>query len=441
MVTPSSPPQERRKRVALLGIAISSGNRGVLALGASVAALCVGDDENTDVVLLLNHDRTETVRYRVAHGVREYPVIPCRMSPQSRFCDHLFAIVTAAFLHWLIPLRSWRRFLQRKFPWIREVAGAEFVGDIRGGDSFSDIYGMTRFHIGFLMAWSVILVRGEIVQFPQTYGPYKARRARWLASYLLRRSSVIIARDTASQAVAAQLIKPTQHVGLSPDVAFSMLPEVPPHIELQPPPSSGTPGEIVGLNVNGLMYHGGYTRKNMFGLKLDYATFLPKLLERLATVHDGEFWLVPHTFAPPGDVESDNGACDELRAQLPADLRPRVRVVAAEYDQHQIKGVIGQCGFFIGSRMHSCIAALSQGIPCVGVAYSMKFEGVFATVGVGDWVLDGRTLSNDETIDRIVDLFARRAVIRSDLGRAADRARTRLREVFAELSQTAARRC
>ena len=46
------------------------------------------------------------------------------------------------------------------------------------------------------------------------------------------------------------------------------------------------------------------------------------------------------------------------------------------------KAVIGQCDFFIGSRMHACIAALSQGVPCVGVAYSMKFAGVFDTVGM-----------------------------------------------------------
>ena len=56
-------------------------------------------------------------------------------------------------------------------PWIRTVEEAVLVGDVRGGDSFSDIYGMKRFLYGFLMAWTVILVRGSMVQFPQTYGP------------------------------------------------------------------------------------------------------------------------------------------------------------------------------------------------------------------------------------------------------------------------------
>ena len=116
-------------------------------------------------------------------------------------------------------------------------------------------------------------------------------------------------------------------------------------------------------------------------------------------------------------------------------MRSRVRVVTAEYDERRIKGVIGKCDFFIGSRMHSCIAALSQGIPCVGVAYSMKFKGVFETVGMGDWVVDGRTTNNDEAIRRILDLYAQRDAVRADLARQADAARSRLREVFAELAR------
>jgi polysaccharide pyruvyl transferase WcaK-like protein len=82
--------------------------------------------------------------------------------------------------------------------------------------------------------------------------------------------------------------------------------------------------------------------------------------------------------------------------------------VTREYDQHEIKGVIGLCDFFIGSRMHACIAALSQGIPTVGVAYSRKFEGVFETVGASDWVIDGRTQCVREALSRIAELFAQK---------------------------------
>ena len=45
---------------------------------------------------------------------------------------------------------------------------------------------------------------------------------RWLARVLLKRSSVIIARDRQSQKVAQELVGTDKDVLLSPDVAFSL---------------------------------------------------------------------------------------------------------------------------------------------------------------------------------------------------------------------------
>jgi polysaccharide pyruvyl transferase WcaK-like protein len=153
--------------------------------------------------------------------------------------------------------------------------------------------------------------------------------------------------------------------------------------------------------------------------------------------HAGEVWLIPHTFAETGGVESDPAASHQLRDSLPATLRSRVRIVTREYNQHEMKGVIGQCDFFIGSRMHACIAALSQGVPCVGVAYSMKFAGVFESVGAGGWVVDGREVGNEEAVARILELYRQRDALRGPLGQAAKDARAQLQVVFRRLLRPA----
>jgi polysaccharide pyruvyl transferase WcaK-like protein len=115
-----------------------------------------------------------------------------------------------------------------------------------------------------------------------------------------------------------------------------------------------------------------------------------------------------------------------------------VRLVTGTYDCHEIKGVIGQCEFFIGSRMHACIAALSQAIPAVGIAYSRKFAGVFETVGALDYVVDGRTTTNEEAIARILDLFRRRQELRPRLAESVRDARATLQSHFRTLLQHAA---
>jgi polysaccharide pyruvyl transferase WcaK-like protein len=342
-------------------------------------------------------------------------------------------IVVASLLYRGLPLAPVRRVLSRATPWIAALESVDFAGDVRGGDSFSDIYGLRRFIGGSLVAWTVLLVKGSIVQFPQTYGPYRSWLARRVARYLLKRSSVIVARDDQSRQVAQELVGLEKEVYVSPDVAFSLEAVRPSRLEVAPPLSSGVPPDVIGVNINGLMFNGGYTRKNMFGLELDYPAFLPALVTALLTEHRGELWLVPHTYGPPESVESDPEACRRVRAALPLEVQQRVRIVAGEYDCHEIKGVISQCDFFIGSRMHACIAALSQGIPCAGVAYSMKFAGVFETVGMGDWVVDGRTATNNEAVARILELYRKRDGVRDGLRARALEARQQLERLFRSL--------
>ena len=83
--------------------------------------------------------------------------------------------------------------------------------------------------------------------------------------------------------------------------------------------------------------------------------------------------------------------------------------------------------------MHACIAALSQGIPCVGIAYSRKFHGVFETVGMQDWVVDARTATDEAAVARVLELYRQRDEVRASLAERAETARVELRAVFRRL--------
>jgi polysaccharide pyruvyl transferase WcaK-like protein len=329
-------------------------------------------------------------------------------------------------VYFLIPSKSFRGFIQRTVPWIKTVAEADIVADIRGGDSFSDIYGLKRFFRGFFTAWTCLLIKGSIVQLPQTYGPFNSWLARSFAKYLLRRSCLVIARDEESRKVALGLVRREQQVLLSPDVAFSLEPMKPDTAEIAPLSFK----KVIGLNVNGLVYNGGYTKNNMFNLVLDYPALLLQVAKALLSCYDGELWLIPHTYAPKGNVESDNEACRSLYELLPPCAQARTRVLKEEYDCHELKWIIGQCELFIGSRMHSCIAALSQGVPCVGIAYSMKFKGVFESVNMADWVIDARSTSLEDALETLLRLAERRTLGKPELKASALKARERIQEVF-----------
>lgn len=424
---------DSRRSVGLMGVSMTSRNQGVKALGSALSTLIHATDPAARLKLFGSHPDSGPVQLRVGKGSAQLPIVFWRMSPRSGLGRQVVIVALAAAAYRAVPVRSLRAWIARRVPWIAESLTTEIIGDVRGGDSFSDIYGLKRFLIATLPVASVIWVKGSIVQFPQTYGPYKSWISRVVARWILRHSRVIVARDKQSQAVAQALVGPARKVLLSPDVAFALHAERPETLEINGVAGQMMPANAIGLNVNGLMYHGGYTKRNMFGLKLDYPTFLATLVPALLRAHDGPILLIPHTYAPAGDVESDNEACRHLRDSLHPDLRSRVLVLTGEYDCHQLKGVIGQCMFFVGSRMHSCIAALSQGVPCVGVAYSMKFRGVFESVGVADWVLDAREFGNEECAAEIALRYLQRAKASEVLASEVPAARHRLQERFKEL--------
>jgi polysaccharide pyruvyl transferase WcaK-like protein len=146
----------------------------------------------------------------------------------------------------------------------------------------------------------------------------------------------------------------------------------------------------------------------MFGLKFDYKVFIKELVHSLLERTGSHILLVPHTFGPPGNINSDPDASRHLLSLISDAYVERVHMIMREYDQSGIKGIIRLCDFFIGSRMHACIAALSQDIPTVGIAYSQKFIGVFDSIGSGNTVIDARITDEETTINAILKAYENR---------------------------------
>lgn len=413
-----------------MGASLGTGNRGVSALGASLVKLLCDIRPDCEVVMLIGNRDSTPWRVALDGNNKTVLVENYRMSPRSPFSEHLVGILFLALVYRLCPLKNVRNRIRCYCPWIRVAVESDLVGDIRGGDSFSDIYGMRGLFLSTLPVIAVIWVRGDIILFPQTYGPYKHWIARVLAKYVFKHASQILSRDKDSIATVESLIGKSPKVKFCPDVAFSLIATRVDDPLIEPPLPDIRPSCLVGLNVNGLMYNGGYTRQNMFGLRLEYTSFLKLLVEALLQRSTVRILLVPHTFGRPEGIESDPTACRALIHNLPNGIRNRVHLVTAEYDQHSIKGIIGMCDFFVGSRMHSCIAALSQGIPTIGVAYSKKFRGIFESVGVGDWVVDGRESTTSEAVNLISARVEALEEMRMKLEPMPSEARSILREQF-----------
>lgn len=418
--------------VCLFGCSFDTGNRGVSALTAALVKLIVEARPSARVSLLIGNRDPRTHEIRINGHSHRVRVVNYRLSPRSSPREHLACILLSALLHKVVPIPALRAWLVSHNHWLRALRRADFVGDIRGGDSFSDIYGLGRLILGAFPAVTAWLLNKRLVLLPQTYGPFRHPLAVFLARRILRYADVILSRDKDSVRTVQGLVGDGK-VRFCPDVAFLLDPIPPERLRVEPQLDLTEARPLIGLNVNGLIFNGGYTRRNMFGLKFDYRAFLPVLLDHLMQRTSAHVLLVPHTFGPPGNINSDRDAIHRLLRETGTKYAGRLHVLVGEYDQSGLKAIIGLCDFFIGSRLHACIAALSQGIPTLALSYSDKFAGVFQSAGIAEMVVDGRAALPEQILARSVEMFERRGEVASPLKLKAARLQGETREVFREL--------
>lgn len=425
---------KKNRKTILFGAALNTGNMGVSALSASLINLIskIRPDSSINLFIGAPESKVETLELEsrtVVINIENY-----RLSPKARFHEHLLVILFFAILYRIIPIASLRKWILKKNSALRLLHDADFIGDICGGDSFSDIYGLRRFVVAMIPDLITLIMGKPLTLLPQTYGPFSSNIARFLGSFVIRHSASVFARDRESLA-KAELFRKEADVHLTPDVAFTLPTAISEYIDISPPlkPFSENRKPLIGLNISGLLYTGGYTGDNMFNLKVDYKTFINNLIQKLLTTSDSDLILVPHTYTVRNSSEGDMPACREVYDSFKNEFPDRIHLLQQECDQHTVKTVIGRCDFFAGARMHSCIAALSQGIPTVGLAYSKKFRGVFNSIGMDEHVIDLRKTNTEAAESQLIDLFLKKDQTKPIVRQNAKQAQQRVRNTFTRL--------
>jgi hypothetical protein len=169
-------------------------------------------------------------------------------------------------------------------------------------------------------------------------------------------------------------------------------------------------GPLVGVNISGLLVNSGSAGRRSLGIELDYPLLVQRVVTGLVEAGAGHIFLVPHVLTPGSvpDPESDPQACQALFEKLAPDAQSRTTVVSAPFSAAEIKAFISELDWFIGTRMHATIAALSTGVPTTALAYSAKFRGVFDLCGSQEQVIDLRTESLEDCLNRALSGYDQR---------------------------------
>lgn len=228
----------------------------------------------------------------------------------------------------------------------------------------SVIYG---FHCAALLGKPVYL-------FSQSIGPFAGRSQEWLVQRSLRGVRIVFAREDGTrrrlERWSGRRKMPAVHTAA--DAAFLLTAAEPP--EGLPPPPPG--GIRVGLTIR--------TWFRTPGDQQHYEQTLGRFAGWLVQEMDAAVFFIPQvTYTSGGDDDREAAR----RAVAQAGGAPRIHLMEEELDPARIRGLCGAMDLFVGTRMHSCIYALSMKVPALAVGYQPKTAGIMTQLGLERFVL------------------------------------------------------
>lgn len=271
----------------------------------------------------------------------------------------------------------------------------DYVFDISGGDSFTDIYGQQRFKQMLNSKKMFNFLGNKQFILPQTIGPFTSKANEKKAFGVLKKiKTPIFCRDVESYQYCLNNLNYNKIEEII-DVAFLL------------PYQKSRPNEgiiQIGFNVSGLLWNGGYTRNNQFNLLTNYKKLVQMILEFFSKMKGVKVHLIAHVIHDDcTKIEDDYSILKQIHLEYNSFL-----LAPAFRNPIEAKSYISNLDFFIGSRMHACIAALSSNVPVYPLAYSRKFSGLFKNTLNYCWMGDLVTQNEDQLFNDIIRAFFER---------------------------------
>jgi len=166
-----------------------------------------------------------------------------------------------------------------------------------------------------------------------------------------------------------------------------------------------------------------------FGLQAKYETSCAEAVRFFVERYEGRAILFPQVWGPSAS-QDDRVPARRIAGQL-GDLDHSVLVVEEPLPPDLLKSVYGLMDLFIGTRMHSNIFALSQGVPVIAIGYQHKTRGIMQMVGLDRWIIDIQHIHGQTLVDMLTELWKERNEIRAHLSRTVPTLAEQVKQVGA----------
>ncbi len=274
------------------------------------------------------------------------------------------------------------------------------------------LYSSGRLGLALLLALLnqlfAVAANRPIYLFPQTIGPL----IRWweyhFLTYVLAASRLIFLRDTVSIHALAAGTRPWRAL-VVPDMAFAIR-RLDSSLGQELLTRYSVPigeGPLLGVTVlDWERLHRRFTRQT------EYEIAVARAMDFFVRKFDGYVVVFPQVRGPS---EAENDLLPSRRVCARVQHRERVYLVEEVPSTRHLISAYGLMDLFLGTRLHSVLFALTQGVPVLAIAYQAKTLGVLQTVGLESWVIPIESVEADALQARLTALWVEREVVHARL--------------------------
>lgn len=330
--------------------------------------------------------------------------------PRQRFLSLLFATLGFIFAYRVLKTQATSIIPKPLRAAIQALSCADLVVSPPGGYFYSDGKGRNLV-LSLSMAMVAVFLGKPLYLLPQSVGPFSQGWERRLTGWLVKRARLILVREEISIHHLSLCGIPRGRVRQYPDMALVYQGDPPQHGKDFLAKSNlnlANDHPLVGIT---LMDWGRQFQD--FKSQERYESAVITLIHHIHAQYKGKVILLTQCWGP-SDSENDHLVVSRVYQELAA-LKDSITILNDPLRTSLLAAVIGQLDILVGTRMHSNIFALSQGVPCIPIGYLHKTLGIARSVGMEEWVIDIHQIDGKGLIEIFDRLYQQKNQVRNHL--------------------------
>jgi polysaccharide pyruvyl transferase WcaK-like protein len=272
-------------------------------------------------------------------------------------------------------------------PAILRIMEADLVACKAGYHTFRDKAGLRGVLSLWMTAFPFLLATRygiPTVVMPSAMGPFTQRLSNWVNGWILRRTSLILARDSRSVKETAGLGVKSSRIVEVPDGAFGLIPPEPDAKATMARRYGLQGATFASVTVRALGRPEAVSAYVDRLVQVTRRLLERKVVDRVAVVVQDEL-----------DIRPSAAFVERL-----AD--PRAVYIADDLSPVELIALYGAGAVTIGSRLHSAIFSLIGGAPAFGVSMEgTKTEGIFEGLGLGHLVVASQVFDPNDLAGQV----------------------------------------